>query len=43
MFKESSHLENVMEISNMDIIHSWCMDYFRFIFMQINKLLTFIN
>lgn len=43
MFNRSSYLDNIMEINNVDILQFWCRVYFKFIFMQINKCLTFIN
>lgn len=43
MFNRSRYLDNIMEINNVGILQSWHRDYFRFIFMQINELLAFIN
>lgn len=42
-FKGPSYLDNVMEISNVALLQSQRRDYFRFIFMHINKLLTSVN
>lgn len=42
-FKGPSYLDNVMEISNVALLQCQRRDYFRFIFMHINKLLTSVN